>query len=155
MPDNILSPDIPGLHFVSPHHFATRPSPASLVSQPENLDTAEVEPVKRKPTSKIRKKTEKNTTEDFPAKEMLSENQKPKTFIDSSIAPSIQTPVSNYMEHYQQAVEHVTEHRGITIGTIMRLYRLSAVNASELFQKLINNKVVDESGRFYKEKKEL
>ena len=63
--------------------------------------------------------------------------------------------ITNYMEHYQQAVEHVTEHRGITIGTIMRLYRLSAVNASEIFQRLIENKVIDESGRFYKEKKEL
>ena len=124
------------------------------MNKPENMDTAEVEPVKRKQTSNTRKKTEKNTTENFPAKEMLYENQKPKTFIDSNIAPSIPKPASDYMEHYQQAVEHVTEHRGITIGTIMRLYRLSAVNASEIFQRLIENKVIDESGRFYKEKKE-
>lgn len=59
------------------------------MNKPENMDTAEVEPVKRKQTSKTRKKTEKNTTENFPAKEMLYENQKPKTFIDSNIAPSI------------------------------------------------------------------
>ena len=59
------------------------------------------------------------------------------------------------MEHYQQAFMYVNENRGITLGTIMRLYRLSANAASEIFQKLINNKVIDESGRLYKEKKEL
>lgn len=123
------------------------------MNKPENMDTAEVEPVKRTQTSKTRKKTEKNTTEDFPAKEMLSENKKSKTVTDNNTALSI--PASDHIEHYLQAVEYATEHRGITIGTIMRLYRLSAVNASEIFQRLIENKVIDESGRFYKEKKEL
>lgn len=126
------------------------------MNKPENMDTAEVEPVKRKQTSKTRKKTEKNTTENFPAKEMLYENQKPKTFIDSNIAPSIPKPASDYMEHYQQAVEHVTEHRGITVGTIMRLYQLSAINACEIFQQLMDNEVINGSGRLYRKgKKEL
>ena len=125
------------------------------MNRPENMDTTEVEPVKRKQTSKTRKKTKKNTTENSPVKEILCKNQKPNTFIDSNAVHSILKPASDYMEHDQQAVEHVTEHRGITIGTIMRLYRLSAVNASEIFQRLIENKVIDESGRFYKEKKEL
>ena len=84
---------------------------------------------------------------------MLSENKKSKTVTDNNTALSI--PASDHIEHYLQAVEYATEHRGITIGTIMRLYRLSAVNASEIFQRLIENKVIDESGRFYKEKKEL
>lgn len=119
------------------------------MNEPENTDAAEVKPIKRKQTSK----TKKNTTENSPAKEILSENKKSKTVTDNNTAPSI--PASDHIEHYQQAVEHVTEHRGITIGTIMRLYQFSAINASELFHRLIDNKVVDESGRFYKEKKEL
>lgn len=72
----------------------------------------------------------------------------------TNISPA-PNPFSHCMEHYQQAFMYVNENRGITLGTIMRLYRLSANAASEIFQKLINNKVIDESGRLYKEKKEL
>ena len=52
------------------------------MNRPENMDTTEVEPVKRKQTSKTRKKTKKNTTENSPVKEILCENQKPNTFIE-------------------------------------------------------------------------
>lgn len=76
-------------------------------------------------------------------------------YLYSRLLP-IPKPASDYMEHYQQAVEHVTEHRGITVGTIMRLYQLSAINACEIFQQLMDNEVINGSGRLYrKEKKEL
>lgn len=70
---------------------------------------------------------------------------------NSSAAKSI----SVYTEHYQHAADYVKEHHSVTIGTIMRLCQISANDASKIFQKLIENKVIHDSGKLYKEKKEL
>ena len=82
------------------------------MNRPENMDTTEVEPVKRKQTSKTEKKLRKIQQKIPLVKEILCENQKPNTFIDSNAVHSILKPASDYMEHYQQAVEHVAETSG-------------------------------------------
>ena len=58
-------------------------------------------------------------------------------------------------EHYRQAATYIREHHCITVGTIMRICRISANDASFIFEELLENRMIDKNGRAYKEKKEL
>ena len=62
---------------------------------------------------------------------------------------------SRCTEHYRQAATYIKEHYCITVGTIMRVCRISANDASFIFEKLLENRIIDKNGRVYKEKKEL
>jgi len=137
----------------------------NYMNKPENVDIIKKKTEKKKQNLKKKNTSDKSTAKASPIKE--TENSKGNTIGEQNVLSSTKEihprrrnspatkPISGCVEYYQQTVDYVKEHRGITIGTIMRLYRLSAVNASEIFRRLIENKVIDESGRFYKEKKEL
>ena len=125
------------------------------MNKPENTDIIKKKTEKKKQNLKMKNTNDKSTAKASPIKE--TENSKGNTIGEQNALSSTKEIHSDKedLKNYQKASDYVKEHRGITIGTIMRLYRLSAVNASEIFRKLIENKVVDESGRFHKEKKEL
>lgn len=129
------------------------------MNKPENMDTTDNKPVKQV----IRKKmdSKKHTSEVSSTNEMKSvekaksSDEKPLKEKGTKIQATTAKFIPNYEEFYIQATDYVTEHRGITVGTIMRLYQISAINACEIFQKLIGNNIIDKSGRLSKEKKEL
>lgn len=125
------------------------------MNKPENANIIKKKTEKKKQNLKMKNTNDKSTAKDSPIKE--TENSKGNTIGEQNALSSTKEIHSDKedLKDYQKAADYVKGHRGITIGTIMRLYRLSAVNASEIFQRLIENKVIDESGRFYKEKKEL
>lgn len=125
------------------------------MNKPENTDIIKKKTEKKKQNFPYKSRDGKPTATDLPVKE--TENPKVNTIGEQNALSSTKEIHSDKedLKNYQKASDYVKGHRGITIGTIMRLYRLSAVNASEIFQRLIENKVIDESGRFYKEKKEL
>lgn len=130
------------------------------INRPETIDKTKDTPVKQV----IRKKmdSKKYTSEESSANEIKSV-EKAKYSDEKSLkekGTKMQSTaakfIPNYEEFYIQATDYVTEHRGITVGTIMRLYQLSAINACEIFQQLMDNEVINGSGRLYKkEKKEL
>lgn len=139
------------------------------MNKPENADIIKKKTGEKKQNIKMKSRNGKPTTTNSPVKEIntveeqnaLSSTKEIHSDKEDSkeIKPGRRNspatkPISACVEHYQQAADYVTEHRGITIGTIMRLYRLSSINASEIFQRLVNDKIIDVSGRLYK-KKEL
>lgn len=145
------------------------------LNKPENADIIKKKTEKKKQDLKKKNTNDKSTAKDSPIKE--TKNSKGNTIGEQNALSStkeihsdkedlkeikprrknspVTKPISDCVEHYQKAADYVKEHRGITIGTIMRLYRLSAVNAKEIFQRLWDNKVIDESGRICRTKKEL
>lgn len=129
------------------------------MNKPETIDETKNTPVKQ--VTKNKNSTTKYTTKEASIKEVSPvEKTTPsneKTFKEKRTrkksSPTKSFP--NYEEIYQQAANHVRERHRITIGTIMRLYRISANEANGIYQKLIYTKVIDETGRVSCIKKEL
>lgn len=126
------------------------------MNKPENTDIIKKKTEKKKQNFPYKSRDGKPTATDLPVKE--TENPKVNTIGEQNALSSTKEIHSDKedLKNYQKASDYVKEHRGITIGTIMRLYRLSANDASKIFQKLMENKVIDDSGRLHKKgKKEL
>ncbi|MFR6158371.1 MAG: hypothetical protein ACLUJV_02455 [Blautia producta] len=129
------------------------------INRPETIDKTKDTPVKQ--VMKKNMDSKKHTSEESSANEIKSvektkpSDEKPLKERGTKMQSIAAKFIPNNEGFYKQAAEYVTEHRGITIGTIMRLYQISAINACEIFQKLIGNNIIDKSGRLSKEKKEL
>ena len=57
--------------------------------------------------------------------------------------------------YYSQAVQYAEEHGVLRIGTAMRLFRISAVQAQTIIAKLKENGIMDNNCRFLRKKVQI
>lgn len=57
--------------------------------------------------------------------------------------------------YYSQALQYAEEHGVLRVGTAMRLFRISAVQAQTIIAKLKENGIIDNNYRFLRKKAQI